>query len=214
MLFSEYNARDMPLYSAPGELSRSDSFGLFGLSGLRNKYTINPIGLERRHQNEGLKFSSNMRKSSRREPTIVISSTSASHPIGLMTRFVLLTTLLLGCYGPAYAGWVALEKRYQSPGKQTVYFDPDTIRREGNWVSLWQLPDTKWIGEPPTVLSAKTHKQFDCAKGRFWVLAIVEFSREMATGKSASGYIENGNWQQVEPQSVNQALWDAVCKST
>jgi hypothetical protein len=51
-------------------------------------------------------------------------------------------------------------------------------------------------------------------EGRFRVLAIVEFSREMATGKSASGYIENGNWQQVEPQSVNQALWDTVCKST
>jgi hypothetical protein len=46
------------------------------------------------------------------------------------------------------------------------------------------------------------------------VLAVVEFSREMATGQSASGYIENGNWQQVEPQSVDQALWDAVCRNT
>lgn len=64
------------------------------------------------------------------------------------------------------------------------------------------------MGEPPTpkFLSAKTHKQFDCAKDRFLVLAVVEYSREMATGNSAGGYIENGNWQQVEPQSVNQAL--------
>jgi hypothetical protein len=126
----------------------------------------------------------------------------------VMTRFLLITALLLGYCGPAHAGWVALEKRHQAPGKQTVYFDPDTIRQEGSWVSLWQLANTKWMGEPPTpkFLSAKTHKQFDCAKGRFLVLAVVEYSREMATGKSSGGYIENGSWQQVEPQSVNQAL--------
>jgi len=45
----------------------------------------------------------------------------------------------------------------------------------------------------PNFLSAKTHKQFDCAKERFRVPAVVEYSREMATGKSAGGYIENGN---------------------
>jgi hypothetical protein len=54
--------------------------------------------------------------------------------------------------------------------------------------------------EPPTLkfLSAKTHRQLDCAKERFRVLAVVEYSREMATGKS--------DWQQVESQNVNQAL--------
>jgi hypothetical protein len=134
----------------------------------------------------------------------------------MMIRFFLITALLLSHYGSAYAGWVALEKRHQSPGKQTVYFDPDTIHREGSWVSLWQLANTRWMGEPPTprFLSAKTHKQFDCAKGRFRVRAVVEFSREMATGKSSSGYIENGNWQQIEPQGINQALWDTVCRKS
>jgi hypothetical protein len=113
-----------------------------------------------------------------------------------MTRFLLITTLLLGC-SHAYAGWVALEKRHQAPGKQTVDFDPDTICQGGSWVSLWQLANAKWMKEPqaPKFLSAKTHKQFDCAKGRFRVLAVVEYSREMTTSKSAGGYIENGNWQ-------------------
>jgi hypothetical protein len=49
-----------------------------------------------------------------------------------MTRFLLITALPLGDCGSAYAGWVALEKRHQAPGKQTVYFDPDTIRPEGS----------------------------------------------------------------------------------
>ena len=94
-----------------------------------------------------------------------------------------------------------------------VYFDPDTIRQDGNRVKLWQLADIKWIyGTPtPRFFSAKTHKEFDCARPRLRVLVIVEFSRQMGTGKSAAGYIENGNWQPVEARSVNQTLWEVTC---
>ena len=46
---------------------------------------------------------------------------------------------------PASAEWVAVEKDYLLPGLQTVYVDPDTIHREGNRVTLWQLIDFKWM---------------------------------------------------------------------
>lgn len=130
-----------------------------------------------------------------------------------MIGLLLILTLLLG-HEPAYAGWVALDSRYQPKGKQTFYFDPDTIRRDGNWVTLWQLVDTKWMGESPTprFLSAKTHKQIDCTRWRFRILAVVEFSRQMATGKSWGGYIENGNWQQIEPQTVDHGLLEQACR--
>jgi hypothetical protein len=70
------------------------------------------------------------------------------------------------------------------------------------------------MGEPPTprFLSAKTHKQFDCARARFRVLAVIEFSRQLATAKSSSGYIENGSWQPVNAQTPEQGLWEAVCR--
>ncbi|MGQ0666063.1 MAG: surface-adhesin E family protein [Nitrospiraceae bacterium] len=127
--------------------------------------------------------------------------------------WILIALLILG-YSPAHAGWVTVEKRFQTLNLQTVYFDPDTIRRESDLATLWQLADIKWIDGAPTprFLSAKTHKQFDCPRLRFRLLAIVEYSRQMATGKSWSGYIENGNWQTVEAQSVNHALWEAACK--
>ena len=130
-----------------------------------------------------------------------------------MIRLALIVILLLS-HGSADAGWVALEKRYQPPATQTVYFDPDTIRWDGVWVSVWQLTDTKWMGEPPTprFLSAKTHKQFDCARARFRILAVIEFSRQMATGKSSGGYIENGNWQPIKAESADQGLWEAACR--
>ncbi|MBI3357435.1 MAG: hypothetical protein HY038_11825 [Nitrospirae bacterium] len=75
------------------------------------------------------------------------------------------------------------------------------------------MTDIKWTGETltPRFLSAKPHKQFDCPRARVRVLAIVEFSRQMAIGKSAAGYIENGNWQPVETRSINQGLWEAAC---
>jgi hypothetical protein len=132
-----------------------------------------------------------------------------------LTHLFLIAALLLG-YDPACAEWIALEKRHQPQGKQTVYFDPDTIHREENWVTVWQLVDTKWMGEPPTprFLSAKTHKQFDCARWRFRILAIVEFSRQMATGKSAGGYIENGGWQRIEPQGADQGLAEIACRKS
>lgn len=126
----------------------------------------------------------------------------------------LFAAALLFSHGLAQAEWVALEKHYQPQGKQTVYFDPESLLREDNWVTLWELVDTKWMGEPPTprYLSAKTHKQFDCVRWQFRILAVIEFSRQMTKGKSASGYIRNGGWQRIEPKSADQGLAEIACR--
>jgi len=116
---------------------------------------------------------------------------------------------------PAYAEWVAVEKDYLLPGLQTVYVDPDSIRREGNLVTLWQVIDFKWMQGsargPTRFLSTKTHKQFDCAEQRLRLLAFTEFSHRMATGVRADAYVDTGNWLPVEPESINRALWEVAC---
>ena len=136
-------------------------------------------------------------------------------PLAYFLGFWLLITLLVLSSGPVYAEWVAVEKNYLSPGLQTVYVDPDTIRREGNLVTLWQLNDFKWMqGNPkgtPRFLSTKTHKQFDCAEKRLRLLAFTEFSRRMGTGIRNDGYVDKDNWLPVEPDSINQALWEVAC---
>jgi hypothetical protein len=126
-----------------------------------------------------------------------------------MKQLILITLLMLGSE-PVLAGWVAVEKQYQPAGRETVYFDPETIDRQGQRVAIWQLTDMQW-NNTTRFLSTKTHKEFDCAKSRVRVLQVLEFSRQMGTGKSASGYIEDGRWQPVETRSVNQALWKAAC---
>ncbi|UVT19236.1 MAG: hypothetical protein H8K03_15720 [Nitrospira sp.] len=126
-----------------------------------------------------------------------------------MIRLVLVAMLVLS-YGQAFAGWVAVEKQYQSAGLETVYFDPETIRRDGSRATLWQLTDIKW-NDTTRFLSAKTHKEFDCAQSRVRVLQVVEFSRQMGSGKSAAGYIENGRWQPIETPSLDRALLQTAC---
>jgi hypothetical protein len=33
----------------------------------------------------------------------------------------------------------------------------------------------------------------------------------MGTGIPADGYVDTGNWIPVEPESINQALWEVAC---
>jgi hypothetical protein len=142
-------------------------------------------------------------------------------PLAYCSGFWLLITLLVLSSVPAYAEWVVVEKDYLLPGLQTVYVDPDTIRREGNLVTMWQLIDFKSMQGnagmgpfgfgPHRFLSTKTHKQFDCAGKRLRLLAFTEFSRGMGTGIPANGYVDSSNWLPVEPESINQALWGVAC---
>jgi hypothetical protein len=136
-------------------------------------------------------------------------------PLASFSGFWSLITLLFLSTVPAYAEWVAVEKDYLLPGLQTVYVDPDTIRREGNLVTLWQLIDFKTMQGngrgAHRFLSTKIHKQFDCAGKRLRLLAFTEFSRRMGTGIAANGYVDKDNWLPVEPASINHALWEVAC---
>ena len=43
--------------------------------------------------------------------------------------------------------WVAVDSPSQSPSREMVYYDPKTIHRDGDLVTLWQLIDyrTSWV---------------------------------------------------------------------
>jgi len=132
-----------------------------------------------------------------------------------------LTTQLVLSSAPVYAEWVAVEKPYLSPGIQTLYVDPGSIRRQENLVTLWQLIDFTWMQGnagmgplgfgPHRFLSTKTQKQFDCRGKRVRLLAFTEFSHHMGTGKPSNGYVDPDNWIPVEPDSINEALLEVGC---
>lgn len=122
----------------------------------------------------------------------------------------LLSVVLIVWANPVFAGWIAIEKEYQPAGLETIYVDPEQIQRTDTRATLWQLTDLKW-NNTTRFLSLKTHKEFDCANSRVRTLQVIEFSRQMGTGRSRSGYIENGNWQAIGTQGANHALSKAAC---
>jgi hypothetical protein len=129
--------------------------------------------------------------------------------------FWTLITLLFLITAPVNAEWLAVKKDYLLSGLQTLYVDPDSIRREGYLVTMRQLIDFKWMQGsargPTRFMSTETHKQFDCAEKRLRLLAFTEFSRRMASGIRADGYVDTDRWIPVEPDSINQALWEVAC---
>jgi hypothetical protein len=117
--------------------------------------------------------------------------------------------------GSLYAEWVEVRSKYQSPGLHTVYYDPETIRREGKLVTLTQLTDYRWMqGGPrstPRFLSTTTQKQFDCTEKRLRLLAFTEFPRRMANGRPAAEYVDRDLWLPVREDSIDHALWEVAC---
>ncbi len=155
--------------------------------------------------------------------------------IGIGLTFCVLLLLLASCGDPSYQvrqplgygaippgeTWVALDSAYQSPSREMVYYDPKTLRRDGDLVTLWQLTDYKmmqgnapfgrFMMGPHRFLSTKTHKEFDCVHHRVRLLASSEFSQHMGTGIHNAVLVEQGNGQPVKPGSLNEALWDVAC---
>lgn len=124
--------------------------------------------------------------------------------------------LLVFSDSPAAANWVTVEKPYPVRELQTLYIDPATIRRESTLVEVWQLTDYRWMqGGPkatPRFLSTTTRKQFECMGKRLRLLAYTEFSHRMAAGIASNGYVDKDRWLPVEPDSINEVLWEILCK--
>jgi len=127
--------------------------------------------------------------------------------------FWLLITLLVLSSVPAHAEWVAIEKQYQSPARQTVYVDPDTIRLKGDVVTMWSLNDYKTIQTmgSTSYLSYKVQTEYDCAEERIRKLASTSFSGNMGSGDVVYSISKEGKWQLVEPGSLGQSEWEVAC---
>lgn len=138
------------------------------------------------------------------------------YPVVEITHLIDWNAVIRG--GVGERNWVMVERDYLSSGAQTVYIDPDTIRGEGTRVTVWQLTDYKMMqgnvgfaGGSHRFFSTNTQKQFDCMNKRVRLLAFEEFSGHMGIGRRDGGYVDQDKWLAVEPESVNQAVWELVC---
>ena len=125
-----------------------------------------------------------------------------------MTRLLLITLLLLLCSGPAYAEWVKVVSAVDAGF--IAYADPDTIRRKGDLVKMWNLFDSKtadsYIGN--SFLSIRGQSEFDCAEELTRPLAETGLSGNMGRGKPVYSKPTESKWTPVAPGSVARALWE------
>jgi len=125
--------------------------------------------------------------------------------------FWLLITLLVLSSGSVHAEWV-LTSGNDDAGL-TVYVDPDTIRRKGNLVKMWQLYDYKTIQTVAgdSLLSIKRYNEYDCTEERTRMLAYTWFSGNMGSGKVVYSTPDEQQWEPVIPRSINRTLWKVAC---
>jgi len=127
-----------------------------------------------------------------------------------LTLSLALITLLVLSSGPASAEWVRALNNQTDP---TLYVDSDTIRRNGTVVKWWELLDYKTVQTVAGIsfLSMKLLREYDCAGEQIRVLAMADFSGNMATGTVVFTDFTQSNWVPVQPESKGQALWKAAC---
>lgn len=65
---------------------------------------------------------------------------------------------------------------------------------------------------PTRFYSTKLTKQFDCAGKRMRRLAFTDFYGHMGTGRQIATYESERSWCLVEPETLEQALWEVACK--
>jgi len=131
--------------------------------------------------------------------------------LAYFSGFWLLLTLQVLSSGPVYAEWVLASGNDEAG--LTVYVDPDTIRRKGNLVKMWQLYDYKTVQTVAgdSLLSIKRYNEYDCTEERTRMLAYTWFSGNMGSGKVVYSTPDEQQWEPVIPRSINRTLWKVAC---
>lgn len=127
-----------------------------------------------------------------------------------MTQLLLITLLFLSS-GPGYAEWMWIDDKAKDG--MTTYANPDTIRRKGDRVKMWELFDFKTAEHVAgkSHLSFKMQNEYDCTEARTRRLAGTFFSGNMGRGKVVYSNATKDKWGPVPPGSVNQDLWKLAC---
>lgn len=120
-------------------------------------------------------------------------------------RIVLCLVLAL-VTAPVWAGWL----RVGETANATHYFDPVTIRNDGNLRSVWELQDLKQR-DKQGAMSRRSLFEYDCKKERSRLLSFASHSEPMAKGKVLFSDDEPEKWSNSEPETVTEAILKFLC---
>ena len=126
------------------------------------------------------------------------------------TWFICIVLLVLSVRA-AYAEWLIVSIMEDGT---TVYIDSETLRHQGNVVTMWVLFDSPGMKVMDGISSRSMRAQFqiDCDQELYRSLAVTRFSGNMATGKVVSNAAGKGKWAPVAPKTVAKMLMNSQCK--
>ncbi len=122
-----------------------------------------------------------------------------------MKKLFLICLMMLA--GSAWAKWV----EYEETDKSTHYFDPATIRKEGNMRRVWAIQDLRKPDKVGGEMSVRVRNEYDCKNERSRTLGLSTHSEPMAGGTVLELGGEKQNWRAIAPESVNETIFNLVC---
>ena len=122
---------------------------------------------------------------------------------------LLLGLMLLVTAGAASAEWTSVG----ASAVYIAYVDKGTIRRNGNFVKMWDMSDYKTVQTVAgdSHLSSKDQQEYDCKEEKVRLLAFTNFSGQMGSGKAVYANIDGGKWSPIAPGSIGELLWKIAC---
>jgi len=118
-----------------------------------------------------------------------------------------LVLLLMVFALPASAGWV----KYEYSDEANFYYDPATIRVNGNFRRVWELQDLK-KRDPKGYMSHRYLSEYNCREERYRNLSLSAHSELMAGGRVMVSGDSPSMWSYIAPDSIVQTLFKIVCK--
>ena len=132
----------------------------------------------------------------------------------MMKRLLLGLTLLVTATA-ASAEWTPVGAANVGGDDQLIiYIDRATIRRNGNFVKLWDLADYKTVRTTVngySFLSSKSQWEFDCKEEKSRILAYVLYDEKAGSGKVVFTNSDTGKWRPDSPESIGETLWKVAC---
>lgn len=95
-----------------------------------------------------------------------------------------------------------------SEGGYTTYFDPATIRKNGNNIKMWHLHDFRapQVTDGITYVSSKNWVEYDVQTGQRRTLYFSWNSAPMGAGEVVYRLDQPSDWKPVVPGSIAQRL--------
>ena len=121
-----------------------------------------------------------------------------------MKKLFLICLMMLA--GSAWAEWVM----FSDSDSGTSYFDPATIRKEGNMRRVWELQDLRKRGKNGE-MSRRLRKEYDCKQERSRFFGLSGHSESMALGTVLWTVSESNNWTEIPPNTADEAMLQIVC---